>query len=109
MVLSPLTDSYLHGDNTLMGHWGLECPLSSPWAHRADIQQSRNLSSRVGRSGALLNHREWLRLLQCILTMDRTQVVKGSASLPLQRDGILARWSFAWRLAPLFEDRGWHG
>jgi len=58
MVLSLLTDSYLLGDNILMGLWGLECPLSSLWARPGDIEQSRNLPSHVGRSGALLNHRE---------------------------------------------------
>jgi hypothetical protein len=99
VVLSQLMDSCSHGDNTRKGHWGLEYLLSSPWAPPADIRQSHNLSNRVGRSGAPSNPLKWLRLPQCISTTGRTLVVEGSASLPLQRGGIPARWSFAWRLA----------
>src|SRR5258708_28678662 len=106
MVLSRLTDNCLHGDNTLMGHWDSEYLLSSSWALPVDIWQSRNLPSRGGRLGALLNPREWPHLLRCISTMGVTLVVEGSASLPLQRDGIPARWSFAWRLGSSLKDRG---
>lgn len=102
MVLSPLTGSCFHGDNTLMGLWGLECLLSSPWAQRADIQRSHNLYNRGGRNGALLIPPMLLHLPQCISTMGRILVAEGSASLLLPQGGTWVHWSFAWRLASRF-------
>src|SRR5216683_5523929 len=99
MVLSPLTGSYLHGDNTLMAPWGLECLLSSPWARPGDIRWNHNLSNRGGRSGAFLNPHVLRRLLRCISTMGQTPVVEGSASRPRPRVGTRVHWSSAWRSA----------
>jgi hypothetical protein len=89
MVLSLLTDSCLHGDITLMGHWDSESLLSSPLARPADMRQSR--------IRAILIPLMWLHLPQCISTMGRVPVVEGSASLPLQRGSIPVRWSSVWK------------
>jgi len=72
-----------------------ELPLGTPGGYSAESQLIQSHQSQWGppepprvASPSLVH-----------LTMGRTQVVEGSASLPLQQDGILARWSFAWRLA----------
>ena len=100
MVLSPLTGSCSHGDNTLMELWGLECLPSYPWARLAVMRRSHNVAKRGGPNGAPLNLQELRHPPQCISTMVKTQEVEGSASPPLPPAGIRAHWSFAWRSAP---------
>src|ERR1700730_7519060 len=99
MVLSPLTGSCSHGDNTLTELWGLDCLPSYPWARLAAMRRSHNVARRGGLSGALLNPQELPYLPQCISTTGKTQEVEGSASPPLPSVGTRAPWPIAWRSA----------